>query len=202
MSGISNYDELKSSVIDWIDSSELNERVEDFISLAEARHKREVRIRAMLKRCSVGVVQRYVDLPSDYLDGKTFRLLTTPRVELEEVSMKVLNSYWREGPGQPKFFTVHAEIELDVEPETSYAAEMIYYRAVTPLSDTVATNSLLKLAPDVYLYGALAAAAPFLQDDERVQLWEGLYTSARNATNRMEQKTFGTPIARVPGVRP
>jgi hypothetical protein len=37
---------------------------------------------------------------------------------------------------------------------------------------------LLTAAPDVYLYGALLQAAPYLKDDARISTWATLYTSA------------------------
>ena len=48
--------------------------------------------------------------------------------------------------------------------------------SVLPLDATNTTNAVLTRAPGLYLYGALAASAPFLQDDERIAVWEGEYT--------------------------
>jgi hypothetical protein len=44
----------------------------------------------------------------------------------------------------------------------------------------VATNWLLTSSPDIYLYGALLQAAPYLQDDARIQTWATLYERALN----------------------
>jgi hypothetical protein len=33
-------------------------------------------------------------------------------------------------------------------------------------------------APDIYLYGALAEAAPYLEHDERLPVWKALFTDA------------------------
>jgi hypothetical protein len=46
------------------------------------------------------------------------------------------------------------------------------------LSDANTSNWLLERHPDVYLYGALLQAAPYLRDDERVALWTPLYGQA------------------------
>jgi hypothetical protein len=40
------------------------------------------------------------------------------------------------------------------------------------LSVTQTTNALLRDAPDVYLYGALAESAAYLAHDERIPIWE------------------------------
>jgi hypothetical protein len=52
---------------------------------------------------------------------------------------------------------------------------LIYYAKLSKLSTSNTTNWLLTKAPDVYLYGSLLQAAPYLQDDARIQVWAGLY---------------------------
>ena len=54
---------------------------------------------------------------------------------------------------------------------------MVYWSKLTKLSDDVASNWLLREAPEAYLFGALTEATPFIRDDERVGLW----TSKRDA---------------------
>jgi hypothetical protein len=56
----------------------------------------------------------------------------------------------------------------------------------------VASNWLLEIAPDAYLYGSLVQSAPYLKDDGRVQVWGGLYAGAVAAVNRdNERARFG-----------
>lgn len=52
------------------------------------------------------------------------------------------------------------------------------FKGVTTLSDANPTSSFLTSYPDVYLYGALVEAEPFLQNDQRLQTWLGLYDRA------------------------
>jgi len=47
------------------------------------------------------------------------------------------------------------------------------------------TNWLLTLAPDVYLYGALLEAAPYTQNDNRIQVWGAGFSSALDSLNRL-----------------
>jgi hypothetical protein len=60
-------------------------------------------------------------------------------------------------------------------PDTAYTGELIYYAKLSKLSTTNTTNWLLTAAPDVYLYGALMQAAPYLQDDARIAVWASMY---------------------------
>ena len=57
---------------------------------------------------------------------------------------------------------------------------MTYFAKLTKLSNSVTTNWLLTSSPDIYLYGALLQAAPYLQDDARIQTWATLYERALN----------------------
>ena len=41
-------------------------------------------------------------------------------------------------------------------------------------------HDLLADAPDLYLYGSLKAAAPFFKEEERLQMWQALFTEARD----------------------
>ena len=49
--------------------------------------------------------------------------------------------------------------------------------------DVIHALTLSELHPDIYLYGALLQSAPFLKDDARVPIWDGLYQRAIEALN-------------------
>jgi hypothetical protein len=55
----------------------------------------------------------------------------------------------------------------------------LYYKHVNPLSDSNATNEILDNHPDIYLYGALVEAEPYLQNDKRIQTWASFYDRAK-----------------------
>jgi hypothetical protein len=78
--------------------------------------------------------------------------------------------------GLPAYFTI-AGLFLEVEraPDTAYTAEISYYSKIPALTSLNPTNWLLQRHPDAYLYGALLQSAPYLKDDERIQVWQNLY---------------------------
>jgi len=81
--------------------------------------------------------------------------------------------------GKPRFFTVvGGQFRLAPVPDTNYATELVYYAKLSKLSSSVATNFILDSSPDAYLYGSLLQAAPYLQDDNRIPVWAGLYERA------------------------
>jgi hypothetical protein len=49
--------------------------------------------------------------------------------------------------------------------------EMLFYKKFDNLSASTTTNWLITNAPDIYLYGSMLEAEPFIMNDERVQLW-------------------------------
>jgi hypothetical protein len=201
---LDSYAGLKAAIINFLDRDDLAGNVDDFIDLAEARHKREILIREMLARSQAPLAGRFLALPTRFVKMKTLRLLTTPVTVLTELNMHEMNRERDEVTGKPTFFTVHEEIEFDVTPDDAYTAEIIYYASFLPLDDTNTSNGLLTRAPDAYLYGALVASAPFLASDERIQVWDTLYGTARDGLLLSDrQARVGTPLAsRVAGAIP
>ena len=48
---------------------------------------------------------------------------------------------------------------------------MLFYKKISALSVSNPTETMLTENPDIYLYGALLEAEPFIMNDERVPLW-------------------------------
>ena len=177
---ITTYSELKTAVTNWLDRDDLTSRVDEFIDLAEARHARDLRFRLMVVRstASTSTSSRFLALPTNYLQMMRLMLDTTPETILKQVSPYELTRRVENATGTPRFFAVHEEIEFDRTPDSAYTAEILFWQKFTALDDTNTSNDLLTNHPDVYLYSSLAAAAPFLHDDERLAIWEGLYQQA------------------------
>jgi hypothetical protein len=201
---LDTYANLKAEIANWLDRDDLTSSIDTFIDLAEARHKREILVKEMIRRAQAPLSGRYMALPACFVKMKTLRLLTTPVTVLTELNLHEMNRERDEVTGKPVFFTVHEEIEFNVTPDDAYTAEQIYYATFTPLDDTNTSNALLVRAPDAYLYGALAASAPFLASDERLQVWEQMYGVARDGLLLSDrQSRYGTPLfSRISGGTP
>jgi len=52
----------------------------------------------------------------------------------------------------------------------------------------VDTNWLLSKSPQIYLYGTLLHAAPFLNDDSRLPVWSALFEDAVKALNDQDKR--------------
>lgn len=201
---LDTFSNLKTAIADHLERDDLTSNIVDFITLAEIRHKNEIRIREMIKRSQASASGRFLALPSDFLEAKTIRLLTNPVTVLKEVNLHEMNRRRQSTTGTPAFFTVHEEFEFDVTPDSAKTAEIIYYAALTALSDSNTSNALLVRAPDAYLYGALVASAPFVMDDRRLETWGGLYRAARDGLMIADKqgRNIGPLVSRIVGATP
>ena len=173
---LATYNDLKASVADWLNRTDLTAVIPDFIALSEARFNRELRVAQMVKVASATVSDGYFAVPSDHLQTISLRVTspTTYHGMCEFVSIQKLN----ELNGNPNlsntsryYSIVDGNFRLAPAPNGEITLELTYYGQVPALSSGNQTNWLLTKSPDLYLYGSLMQAAPYLKDDERVTLW-------------------------------
>jgi hypothetical protein len=178
---LSTYAELKSSVADWLNRSDLTTAIPDFISLAEAQMERKLRTRQMISRASATISTEYSALPDDFLEVKSLKLQTNPVTPLQFETIDSLDNLQQQyrSASKPRFFSIVGN-QMRTVPvaDDSYTAELTYYAKLSKLSSTNTTNWLLTAASDAYLYGTLMQAAPYLKDDARIAVWSSMYISA------------------------
>jgi len=190
---LTTFAELKASIADWLNRSDLTAVIPDFITLAERQMEREVRHYKMIERSNANLDSQYSQVPTNWLETIRFTLNTGDTRRLEMVSIDDLSARRAAGldtSGKPKYYAhVGDTFELHPTPDTSYATELVYYEKIDPLSDSNTSNWLLETAPDAYLYGALVQAAPYLSDDERIPIWSSLYAGAVASLNSSSNRT-------------
>jgi hypothetical protein len=182
--GITTYSELQSAIADWLLRDDLTAVIPSFISLAEAKFNRRIRDFRMVKRATAEVDAGYSAVPADWLQNIRFQLNTTPITTLEYVTpdQAAEERAFYVANAKSKFFTmVGKQFQLVPAPDGTYDAELTYYAKIPALSDSVTDNWLLDVAPDVYLYGALMEAAPYLDDQEKLGTWGNLLEQAMQA---------------------
>lgn len=205
---ITDYASLKAAVADWLNRADLTDQIPEFIALAEARIIRT--LRRTTATATVPTNGAAVTLPVDCAELRGLVLSTsvpyrdrplpivTPEMLAEQRAMR------NGAVGRPQYAAVvGGQILLAPVPDQSYDLVLTYFQKLVPLSGTVATNSLLAEAPDAYLYGALCVAASFLQHDDRVPLWDTMFTQAIQQLNdRREQEEYGASLrpVRIPVV--
>jgi len=172
---ISTYSELQTAVANWLDRDDLTARIPEFITLAEARFNRVLRLRSMEAKYTANTVaaQRNLALPAGYIQMRNFQVNTNPLTTLSYVTPEIYDRLWGGSTtGTPKFYTILAnEVSFGPIPASRMEVEMLFYKRFDNLSVSSPTNTLLTESPDVYLYGAMLEAEPFIMNDERVPLW-------------------------------
>ncbi len=89
---LTTYTELKASVADWLNRTDLTNVIPDFISLAEAQIERTLRTRQMIVRATASIDTEYSAVPADFLETKSIKLNTNPVTALVFESIDALDS--------------------------------------------------------------------------------------------------------------
>ena len=189
---ISTYSELQTAVANWLDRDDLTARIPEFIALAEARFNRILRLRSMEAKYTANTVagQRNLALPANYIQMRNFQVNTSPLTTLSYVTPEIYDRVWGGSTsGTPKFYTILAnEVSFGPIPGSVMEVEMLFYKKFDNLSVTTTTNSLLTDSPDLYLYGAMLEAEPFIMNDERVPLWAAALDRAVSDMQEQDNK--------------
>lgn len=182
-----NYTDLIAAIQDTLNRADLADAIPAFIDLTEGEVNADDRFRvlpslvratATLTPAASGTNEYFIPTPADYISMLSFRILEVPPTARVDMLTSAQMDEMRQilpTTDTPKFMSVvGGEMELLPQPDTTYTAQMIYYAEVPPLA-TNNTNWLLQKYPNVYYYGALMQAAPYLRDDPRLQVWGALY---------------------------
>ncbi len=189
---ISTYSDLKTAVADYLARTDLTSKIPDFITFAENRLRRDLRIRQMLKLVNAAMTANdsTLSLPSDFLEMRDIHLNTTPNSALEYLSP---NIFYRNADatntGIPKRYTLLAsDFQFAPIPDSAYNVRMLYYAAPAYLSDSNTSNVFLANCPDALLYASLGEAEPYIMNDERLATWAALYQRAIDTINASDDR--------------
>jgi len=186
---ITTYDELKSSIADFLDRDDLTSVIPTFISLAEARIARDLRHWKQEKRVTADMDERYENLPNDWVEIQQVQITDGGRISFISASDMAERRALNDTSGKPRYMRLTAyQLELYPTPDATYEVTMQYYGRIPALSALEPDNWLLRDAPDVFLYGALMHSAPYLAEDARTTIWANLYQSGIQALNLESEK--------------
>lgn len=198
---LTTYAGLQDAVARWLNREDLTDEIPGFIAMAEVAFNREIRWRKMVVRDLItdpGLTDElYENLPDDFLELKSLRFNTDPVIYPEYLTPRQLEKYRGDHPGAagtPLHYTIVAnQIQFDRVPTGAPELEISAYVQVPPLTAAAPTNQLLLEYPDVYLYGTLLQASPFLHDDERVRVWADMYTRAIGRLEKSDKMAERSP---------
>jgi len=107
------------------------------------------------------------------------------RVQLFSRAYEYVRSYWPNDTlvDEPVFYADYNYTNWIIAPtpDAAYPIEILYYELPVLLDENTQTNWLTQYAPNLLLYATLLEATPFLKNDERIPVWQGMYASAAQA---------------------
>jgi hypothetical protein len=206
---ISTYAELKASVATWLNRSDLTDRIDDFIDLAESHMDRVLRTSVLMSQAEATVNEEYEDLPADYVAMvRLYISNTNPVIDLSPMSPQALiNQYPSTATGRPVAYAVVSDrLQFRPIPDSeAYTTSLLYYRKTssTALSASNTASAVLTAHPDVYLYSTLCEAAPFLMDDTMLTRYVALRGAAIEAANKATAEALApaSPLVMQHGMR-
>ena len=192
---ITTYAELQTATANWLDRTDLTARIPEFIELAEANFNRVIRQPDMIaKNDSFSIAARYTTLPTDTLEIVRIVVDLTPVIVLEYLTPEEISQrrIVMSSTGKPYYFTMiggsSSQLEVLPSPDSTYTSSIVYYTRIPALTDSATTNWLLDSHPDIYLFGTLVEAEPYLKNDERMPMWTSRLDKALNALGLQGQR--------------
>jgi hypothetical protein len=198
---LSTFSELKTSIANWLNRSDLTDEIADFIKLTEADLNTKLRIRQMEQVDSLTINAETVTVPTGFIAVRSLHIASSGTKHNVEY-ITPANMFKIKGgstTGMPRTYTIESDngterFRFAPAPDTSYTGSLQYYKAFDSLSDSTTSNYILSTHPAIYLYGSLYHASNFLggYDPAQTQQWSGMYQVAlERAENNDRQDSYG-----------
>lgn len=188
---ITTYAELQTAVGDWLNRADLDQKIPDFIRLAESTLNDVLRQADMVTQTTgITITAGRATLPSDALEVVYAQVGSTEDEPLEQVSPQQLTMLRRtrtRDAANPRFFAIIGRQIVVTPTPSSGTLDLDYYQRIPSLSVSNTTNWLLADAPHVYLYTSLLHATPFLMDDARYQVFQNTVSQQVMASVKSQQ---------------
>lgn len=197
------YTELRAAIATRLSKSGLSTEIVDYITLAEKRINRLVKLTAQETETTLtaSIGSRNLTLPSLFGDPLALYLTTDlPRAELVYMLPNQMQVYSDNGPASS--WTIDGTVIKTDSPADQAYTYAFRYRAKYDLASTE-TNQLLTDYPDLYFYGALIEAGDRFKDNNAMARYESRFQTALNECMNSENKrrsltTLRTELSRGP----
>lgn len=177
---LATYSDLLASVATWLNRSDLTAVIPDFVTLAEGRIARDLRLRKQVVTTTLTSVAgtQTVALPSDFLEAENITLSgTSPPGAMSIVTPEILDRKFPDAyvTGQPQVYAIIADtIAFGPTPDAAYPVRLAYYQRLTALA-TLPNNWLLTNHPSIYLNACLVEGSAYLMDTDKAQAYDARY---------------------------
>lgn len=168
---ITTYAELQTAIGDWLNRADLDQKIPDFIRLAESTLNDVLRSADMVtQETSIAISSGRATLPADALEIVYAQVASAEDEPLEQITPQQLTMLRRtrtRDAANPRFFAIIGRDIVVTPTPASGSIDIDYYQRIPALTGSNTTNWLLDDAPHMYLYTSLLHATPFLMDDAR-----------------------------------
>ncbi|MEJ7932578.1 hypothetical protein WG922_21590 [Ramlibacter sp. AN1015] len=171
---MTDFASLSSGVSLWLHRSDLADVIPSFISLAEERMNRALRVRAMEVTLSeTEIASGSITAPSDTVGVKSLWIVGYERSPLKSQSFDFIKMRGTEGV--PGYFAWQGDrFHFD----GSGTVTGVLYEKIPSISSANSTNWLLTSHPSAYLHGALVQACIYLRDEPGIAFHEAAFADA------------------------
>ena len=173
-----NYADIKTialSYADRADDTEILARMDNFISIVEARVNRALRVSSMSMRATlVAADQEYYGLPVDFggLRDAEYQDGDGNRCTMKYIAPDLMNVVASVGSTSFIYYTIVAG-QLQINPIKDVGTfEIVYYQKIPNLNGTDTTNWLGDDNPDCYIFGIIVEISSFVKNAEAAALWD------------------------------
>jgi hypothetical protein len=188
---ITTYAELQTAIGDWLNRADLDQKIPDFIRLAESTLNDVLRSADMVTQStSIAITSGRATLPADALEIVYAQVASSEDEPLEQITPQQLTMLRRtrtRNTANPRFYAIVGRDIVVTPTPASGSLDLDYYQRLPVLSDSNTTNWLLTDSPHIYLYTSLLHATPFLMDDARYAVFNNTVSQQVMAAVRSQQ---------------
>lgn len=172
--GIANYGDLKTQIGRWLNRTDLDDDIPEFVRLAESMIRTDVKVRTQELITTGTLTASTLEMPSRLNEVR--RLVVEDR-ELAYITPENYQRLNRLSVSRPaRYYTIIGDDFHILGGESGDDYSLTYWEWFEYFDDDADTNWLLLNSPDVYLWAGCEAGALFLKD----------YPAAADYRNRYE----------------
>jgi hypothetical protein len=191
-----DYDWLKASIAGWLHRDDLEEKIPDFVMLAEKRINGDLEARLSEGLTTLTTIpgEASVKLPADFAQMRSLSLLGYD--PLDYVTPAQFDKPESGGAALPHSYTITGSLlRLKPTPSAEYTLTMVYRGGVPALADSGDTNWLIEQNADAYLAASMCEALMYTGDDAKLQKWEAKYANAIRMLNNTDEWDDASSLA-------
>ena len=178
-----NYGELKTEIAEWLDREDLLTKIPHFIRFAERSIFRKLRIPANERVARYTVTtETALAIPNDYLEARSMMVNNVPVIRVSDIYAQ----NYANTNGSPRYFgRVGGEFIFKPGIEAGDIVTMNYWFDESGMSVDTDTTNILRVADDLYIYGAIMEAEKFLGSEERIGQTKAVFEAKLNTVQNM-----------------